>query len=394
MIRHPIRVVLPLAVCVALLINCSARAHHDPISSLTVTAEPRTVRLVLVMPVDELATWSPPAPSHSPEQYAEACATRLRDEAPNLFELRMNHQPVAASNVRGTADSPQVVRLEVEYPPPTEDPLRSLQVVSNLVTKLPANHQQVVCVQDNRSAPAGQGGRVVAWLTLTPQRFTAVADLPELAGGAATAAPATMPGPAAAPESASEAAHAAPVSFFVLGVEHILTGYDHLLFLAALLLVCATFREAAVVITCFTVAHSVTLGLAALDVVSLPSRVVEAVIAGSIVYVAMENVLRVGKQRLAWRAAVTFAFGLVHGMGFASVLRELGLGSAPGGVVMPLLKFNLGVEAGQLAVAAVAFPLILLARKKGRVMDRRLVPAFSGLIALAGAWWLIERVAL
>ena len=185
------------------------------------------------------------------------------------------------------------------------------------------------------------------------------------------------------------------MSFFALGVEHILTGYDHLLFLAALLLVCATFREAAVVITCFTVAHSVTLALAALDVVRLPSRAVEAVIAASIVYVAMENVLRFGKdrQRLAWRAGVTFAFGLVHGMGFASVLRELGLASTPGGVVVPLLKFNLGVEAGQLAVAAIVFPLILVARGRPWT-EQRMVPACSVLIALAGAWWLVERVAL
>lgn len=394
-------VVSVLALCAAALYPRTAKAHHDPISSLTVTAEPRAVRLVLVMPVDELAAWSPPAPSHSPEEYAAAAARRLQDEALQLFELRMNHQPVSASNVRGTADSPQVVRLEVEYPPPDGEPLRSLQVVSNLVTKLPANHQQVVCVQDNRTVPSGQSGRVVAWLTLTPQRFTAVADLPEGAAASPSASPATATAASTAPASAPtpaapQDAHAAPVSFFALGVEHILTGYDHLLFLAALLLVCATFREAAVVITCFTVAHSVTLALAALDVVRLPSRVVEAVIAASIVYVAVENIARVGKdrQRLLWRAAVTFAFGLVHGMGFASVLRELGLGSAPGGIVMPLLKFNLGVEAGQLAVAAIVFPLILLARRKGTTMDRVLVPAFSALIVAVGAWWLVERVTL
>ena len=408
MTRRPTRLVPPAAPCVALgvallLLPHVARAHHDPISSLTVTAGPRAVRLVLVMPVDELAQWSPPAPSHSPEQYAAASARRLQDEAAALFELRMNHQSVAPSDVRGAADSAQVVRLEAEYPPPAGEPLRSLQVVSNLVTKLPANHQQVVCVQDDRAAADGRGGRVVAWLTLTPQRFTAVADLPEPAGGTAspssTAPSSTGPASTAPAPPAGAApppdAHAAPVSFFALGVEHILTGYDHLLFLAALLLVCGTFREAAVVISCFTLAHSVTLALAALEVVSLPSRVVEAVIAASIVYVAVENVVRVGKerQRLRWRAAVTFAFGLVHGLGFASVLRELGLGSAPGGVVMPLLKFNLGVEAGQIAVAAAAFPLILLARRKGSAMDRQLVPAFSAAIAAAGAWWLFERVA-
>ena len=379
----------------ALLIPSVARAHHDPISSLTVTIEPRVIRLVMVVPADELALWSPPAPSHSPEEYAAAVAEKLQDEASDLFELRADYNVVSPSDARGSAQDPQTVRLEMEFPPPDGGAVGSLQVFSNLVPKLSQNHQQVVCVQDARSASTTGGPpRVVAWLTLTPRRFTAFADI----GSTPTTVPATTP--ATAPETAGTsgrggAAHAEPAYFFRLGVEHILTGYDHLLFLAALLLVCATFREAAVVITCFTVAHSVTLALAALDVVRLPSRAVEAVIAASIVYVATENLVRFGKdrQRLAWRAAVTFAFGLVHGMGFASVLRELGLGTAPGGVVVPLLKFNLGVEAGQLAVAAVVFPLILAARRRPWTAHR-LVPACSVVIALAGAWWLVERVAL
>jgi hypothetical protein len=122
--------------------------------------------------------------------------------------------------------------------------------------------------------------------------------------------------------------------------------------------------------------------------------VVEPIIAASIVYVALENVLAPGAQktRLIRRAAVTFAFGLVHGLGFAEVLRELGLGSTPEGVVLPLLKFNLGVEAGQLAVASVVFPLILLARASAST-ERRLVPVCSVLIAVVGAYWLFERVA-
>jgi hydrogenase/urease accessory protein HupE len=388
-----IRCALAFAV---VFVPSAARAHHDPISSLTVTVERRTIRLVMVAPADELALWSPPAPADSPETYAAAVAKRLQDEAASLFELRADYNVLSPSNVRGSADDPQTVRLEVEYPPPDGDNLSTLQVFSNLVAKLSRNHQQVVCVQDHRTlASPGGAPRVVAWLTLTPQRITAFADLKSTATTAPATLPATAPSTAVPPDSGS-AEQAEPVSFFHLGVEHILTGYDHLLFLAALLLVCATFREAAVVITCFTVAHSVTLALAALDVVRLPSRAVEAVIAASIVYVALENVFRFGKdrQRLAWRAGVTFAFGLVHGMGFASVLRELGLGSVPGGVVMPLLKFNLGVEAGQLAVAAVVFPLILVARRRVTDADRILIPALSACVAAAGGWWLLERVAL
>ena len=366
-----------------------ARAHHDPLSSLTLTVEARAVRLVLVAPADELALWHPPAPGESPEQYARSLVRKLHGDAAALFELRMNYDVAAPSDVRASWTDPQTVRLEMEYPAP--EPLRSLQVFSNLVPKLSPAHQQVTCVQDARSGGGtATTARVVAWLTLTPQRFTAFVELPEPAGApAGLAATSTAPPPV-------DRAQAEPLSFFALGVEHILTGYDHLLFLAALLLVCASFREAVTVITCFTVAHSVTLALASLDLVRLPSRVVEAVIAASIVYVALENILRVGKprQRLAWRAAVTFAFGLVHGLGFASVLRELGLGSAPGAVLMPLLKFNLGVEVGQVGVAAVVFPLLLLAKRRGPIAERLLVPACSLLIALAGTWWLVDRVAL
>jgi hydrogenase/urease accessory protein HupE len=366
----------------ALLAPHLAWAHHDPLSSLTISVEPGTVRMVLVVPTDELAVWSPASPGQTPEQYSAAVARRLRDEATDLFELRLNYNVVSPSDVRATSDDPQTVRLEVQYPPPDDAAsLTALQVFSNLVTKLSSNHQQVVCVQDARVNPP----RVVAWLTLTPGRFSGFADL-------ASAAPATAP--SSKPMTTPASSAAAPVSFFRLGVEHILTGYDHLLFLAALLLVCATFREAATIITCFTVAHSVTLALAALDVVRLSSRVVEPVIAASIVYVALENVLapRQRKGRLAWRAGVTFAFGLVHGLGFASVLRELGLGTTPDGVVLPLLRFNLGVEAGQLAVASVVFPLILFARRRPS-MEYRLVPVCSVLIALVGAYWLFERVA-
>src|SRR3954471_1580028 len=358
-----------------------ALAHHDPLSSLTITVEPQTVRMVLVTPADELGLWQPPAAAQTPEQYAAAAARRLEQEAADLFELRLNYNVVSPSTVRASADA-QTIRLELEYPSPEGEPVRSLQVFSNLVTKLTPGHRQVTCVQDARASGAV---RVVTWATLTKDQFTAFVDVP----ASATTRPA---------DATASTSQAAAVSFFQLGVEHILTGWDPLLFLAALLLVCASFREAATVITCFTVAHSITLALAALDVVRLPSRVVEPIIAASIVYVAMENILGVAKanaqRRLAWRAAVTFAFGLVHGLGFASVLRDLGLGSTPGGVVAPLLKFNLGVETGQLAVASVVFPLILFARRRGPLMERRLVPACSVVIAAAGAWWLFERVAL
>jgi hydrogenase/urease accessory protein HupE len=171
--------------------------------------------------------------------------------------------------------------------------------------------------------------------------------------------------------------------FFRLGVEHIFLGYDHICFLIALLVV-SKFREVVKIVTSFTIAHSITLILATLDVVRLPTRLVETCIAATIVYVAVEN-LWVKDTRHRWW--LTFFFGLVHGFGFANVLRELELPTT--GLVRCLLSFNVGVEVGQLAIAAALFPLAaLLARwKHGRIA----VVAISITLALFGLAWLIDR---
>jgi hydrogenase/urease accessory protein HupE len=181
--------------------------------------------------------------------------------------------------------------------------------------------------------------------------------------------------------------------FARLGVEHILTGVDHLLFLLGLLIACRRFRTAAAIVTCFTVAHSVTLALAALHVVTLSARIVEPLIAASIVFVGLENLIRGAEPQRWWidRWLLAFGFGLVHGLGFASALAERGLGAAGTSVVGPLVAFNLGVELGQLAVAA---PLLFL------IWKLRALPAFarhgtkivSALVAGIGFVWLLQRL--
>ncbi len=168
--------------------------------------------------------------------------------------------------------------------------------------------------------------------------------------------------------------------FTKLGVEHIFLGYDHLCFLIALLVV-SRFRELVKIVTSFTVAHSLTLILAALGHVRLPSRLVECAIALTIVYVAVENLWR---TQLAYRWKLTSAFGLIHGFGFAGVLSELGLPTA--GRVRCLLAFNVGVELGQLAIVALAFPLILLLGKW-----RHCTAVISIAVGLFGLGWFVER---
>lgn len=177
------------------------------------------------------------------------------------------------------------------------------------------------------------------------------------------------------------------------GVWHIWIGFDHVLFLLSLLLPAVllaarfapAFWDVLKVVTAFTVAHSITLALAALSVISLPSRLVESAIAVSVILAALNNVWPV-VQRGRW--AVAFCFGLIHGFGFASVLADLGLPQDT--LLVALVGFNLGVEAGQLAIVAVFLPLAFLLRD---TWAYRRVVAFGGSAAIAciAAGWLVER---
>lgn len=185
------------------------------------------------------------------------------------------------------------------------------------------------------------------------------------------------------------------------GVWHIWTGYDHMLFLTALLLpavlvrragrweAVATFgaawRDVLKIVTAFTLAHSVTLSLAVLGYIALPSRLVESAIAFSVVAAALNNVFPLVEKRL-W--LVAFGFGLVHGLGFANVLAELGL--PRDALALALVSFNLGVEAGQLAVVAALLPLAYLWRRS-RTYPRLVLGAGSSCIVAIASLWLLER---
>ncbi len=172
-----------------------------------------------------------------------------------------------------------------------------------------------------------------------------------------------------------------------LGLVHIFGGIDHLAFLLALLLVGGSFRRVLLLVTAFTLAHSLTLGATALGFILLDdarTRWVEAAIAASIIWVALENLLL---REHRHRALLTFLFGLVHGFGFASVLGSYGLGDS---VVTGLFGFNLGVELGQAAVVAVLLPLVRLVQRRPEV-HQKTVRALSLLILAAGGYWLMER---
>jgi len=174
-------------------------------------------------------------------------------------------------------------------------------------------------------------------------------------------------------------------SFILLGIEHILTGYDHIAFLIGLIVVGLSFREVLKIITAFTIAHSITLLLAALQIITLNSRFVESVIALSICYIALENLF---KRDVKYRWLITFCFGLVHGFGFASALQELIVGKS--NLILSVLSFNFGVETGQLMIFFILLPVLYLLRQK--MEFRKVTAGVSMAIFIFGFTWLIERL--
>lgn len=172
-------------------------------------------------------------------------------------------------------------------------------------------------------------------------------------------------------------------SYIMYGMEHLFTGYDHLLFLLGLVIVRLKLSEYIKIISAFTFGHSITLALAALELVKIPGAIIEPLIALSIVFVAVENMLH---KEHKWRWLITAFFGLIHGFGFAGVME----GRFSGNVALPLLSFNIGIELGQLAVFLVLLPII---HKVGQSRWKaQTVYGVSSMIALFGIYWFLERV--
>ncbi len=249
-------------------------------------------------------------------------------------------------------------------------PTTTIAIESSFLTKFPGDHKQYLSIKDTT-------GREIGKKMLTPNAQTLIVNL--------------------ANDKTDIPSEAQPTStfgdFLKLGIEHILTGYDHLLFLFSLLVITRNFWPALKIITFFTLAHSITLALAGMSIANAPSSVVEPLIAATIVYVGLENIIRKDKVTTNQRCMLTFFFGLIHGFGFAGVLQEMNISSIETGILVPLFSFNLGVELGQIAVASIVLPLIWWLHKKERI-ERFMVPVGSFLTCMAGGYWLIERTLL
>ena len=179
--------------------------------------------------------------------------------------------------------------------------------------------------------------------------------------------------------------------YFALGFTHILpNGTDHVLFVVGIFLLTTRWRSILLQVSTFTVAHSITLGLTMYGIVSLPAKVVEPMIALSIAYVAIENLIL--SELKPWRLALVFSFGLLHGMGFAGVLRDLGLPRSA--FLTALVTFNVGVEAAQLAVIAFAFAALVYWQRNRLTYRRFVVQPASLFIAVIGFVWTVQRVLL
>lgn len=182
------------------------------------------------------------------------------------------------------------------------------------------------------------------------------------------------------------------ISFLRIGILHILSGYDHILFLIGLLLITNTFRQLLKIVTAFTIAHSLTLSLAALNIALLPVNITESLIALSIAYIAFENiyVLSLSHHESRKRWIITFLFGLIHGFGFSTLIREIQIPTND--LLTALISFNLGVEIGQIILIACFFPILLYLKKLPNW--RSVLLGISSLLGNIGLIWFIQRAFL
>lgn len=177
--------------------------------------------------------------------------------------------------------------------------------------------------------------------------------------------------------------------YFKMGVTHIIPeGFDHILFVISLCLLSNNIKTILWQASAFTVAHSITLALSIKGIIVAPAPVVEPIIALSIVFVAVENILL--NELKAWRVLIVFCFGLVHGLGFASALSQVGI--PPDNFFLTVLSFNVGVEAGQIIVILLVFGLLIFPLGKKENYRKMIVHPISACIALTALYWTIERV--
>ena len=329
-----------LALLLTSVLTVTVSAHDPGLSSLEVSLNASTI-------VARLSLSS---------RDADLAAAPLDHFARRTIELQIDGQPLRASHAAVERADDATVVVELTYARPIGS---RLTVRSRVADRLASGHRELVTVRDASGSVVDE----------------------RMVGGDGGGEPIALDVPGGFLNLAQQ--------FFVLGLEHILAGYDHQLFLAGLLLGVHGLRGVLLTATAFTIGHSLSLVSAVLGIVALPPGLVEPVIAASIAYVGVENLLSTNSSS-RWRTAL--AFGLFHGFGFAGALQELGVGSGGLRTIVPLGFFNLGVEAGQVAVAVMVLPLFWYLRSRQR-WGLGVLQTCSGLVALCGACWFVARLA-
>ena len=329
----------PTAVLLSLTLASAAHAHDVTRSDSKVEVERREVRVSITLNVKELQSGGDQSIEHAYDVVRQHYFVRSPAEPEDVkFE---------GSSVVGGP----LIQLRLVYTFPQD--VTTLAVRSTLYEIMPAGHQHMMSV------------RLHGFL------HEAILE-------------------AGRPEATFDATKPSTLrvvwQFVRLGVEHIFTGYDHLAFLLGLLVATATLGSLVKIVTSFTIAHSVTLALATFNLVSLPSRLTESLIAVSIAYVAAENLF---DFRVMKRYYITFLFGLIHGFGFSSVLREMDLPRSS--LAVSLFSFNAGVEIGQITFVLLIFPLVQDLVSSGW---KRLKPAVSIGVACLAVYWFVQRAFL
>jgi hydrogenase/urease accessory protein HupE len=356
---------------IVLLIQLQLSYAHPPgLSSADLTVTPDGVKAKITFAVQDIEAFVP----MDSDGDAEVTVLERETAKPNIatyvateLKIKIDGVEVAALALNTvTFDDQNNAAVELSF---VGTPAKSISLESKFLSKLPTDHKQYVTVKDS-------GGHELGKKLLTQKSNTLEVNLKSSS--------------ALATENHTTSTF---IDFLKLGIEHILTGYDHLLFLFSLLVVTRSFWPAIKIITFFTIAHSITLALAGMNIVDISSSIVEPLIAATIVYVGLENIVRKDKVTTKQRCILTFFFGLIHGFGFAGVLREMGISSIETGILVPLFSFNLGVELGQITVAAIVLPLVWWLHRQEKI-SKYLVPVGSVLTCLAGGYWLLERTVL
>jgi hydrogenase/urease accessory protein HupE len=354
-----------LAVLFLLLPLQYAKGHDPGLSSLTIRQRTNGLEATLTLAVRDAAQIAELDEDHdgivTQAEFAQT-GSQLETVVARQIVIAVDGKVIKDTSIHSRLDENNNVEVLLNLDAVV---FSNLKIQSKLIASLPLGHRQYLQVQNSRGE------------TIFERLLSAAADR------------ATVEMPDAHSSTSALEAVSSFTNFLCLGVKHILTGYDHLLFLFGLLLVTRGFFSSLGIITSFTIAHSITLAVATLHLVQIPSRIVEPLIAASIVFVGAENLLRGDIPKA--RRVVPFGFGLIHGFGFASALREAGIGSGTGGIVLPLFSFNLGVELGQIMVAAVALPIIWKLRENPMFITRW-APACSAAVVLLGSFWFVERV--